>query len=257
MNWTPPRQATRGDEDNGRVADAPLTGVSLLGVWPEIAGRLAPDERLVAERVLVAPVVRARDEDLAVALAVAPGDARDFLVVEGIVLKETTLATSSALELLGPGDVLAPPLNATRQLEFRAVSRYVALGDVSIATLGPRFTRVAVRWPQIFDFLHGQLAEQTHRASMHVAMLHLSRAEDRVLTLFTELGERFGRVTPDGILIDLPLNHELIGRLTASRRSTATLALQHLYHQGLITRIADNSWKLAFSETPGAGPSVS
>ncbi len=221
--------------------------MSLLRVWPDIGGTLAPEERDIAERALVAPLVRARDQDLAAPLAVEPGDA--FVLVEGTVLKETTLATSSALELLGPGDVLAPLLSATRQLEFRAVSRYLALGDVSIATLGVRFKRVAVRWPQISDFLQDQLAEQTHRASMHLAMLHLPRAEDRILALFAELGERFGRVTRDGILIDLPLTHELIGRLTASRRPTATLALQRLYHRGLLTRLADSSWQLAISSS--------
>ena len=219
-------------------------------MWPDIAGRLAPEERGVAERALVAPLVRARDEGLAAALAVEPGDAFDFVLVEGTVLKETTLAGSSALELFGPGDVLAPPLSATRQLEFPSSSRYLALGDVSVATLGPRFKRAALRWPQIADFLHGRIAEQTHRASTHIAMLHLPRAEDRILALFAELGERFGRVTPDGIVIEIPLfNHELIGRLTASRRPTATLALQQLYHQGLLTRLAANSWKLAFSGT--------
>lgn len=249
MNRTPLRQGTPRSEDSRRVAGAPVSGVSLVRVWPDIAAQLAPQERGVAERALVAPLVTAHDGDLAAALAVESGDAFDFVLVEGMVLKETTLARSSALELLGPGDVLAPPLSATRQLEFRAVSRYVAHGDVSIATLGVRFTRVAVRWPQISDFLHAQIAEQAHRVSMHLAMLHLPRAGDRILALFAELGERFGRVTPDGIRIDVPLSHELIGRLTASRRPTATLALQDLSDQGLLTRLADNSWKLALSGT--------
>lgn len=246
MNRTSSRQGIRWYEDSRGVTDAPLSRVSLLHVWPDIAGRLSPEELGVAERALVAPLVTARDEDLAAALAVER-DAFDFVVVGGTVLKETTLAGSLALELLGPGDVLAPPLSATRQLEFRAVSRYLALGDVTIATLGVQFQRLAARWPQLSAFLHGQIAEQAHRASMNLATLHLPRAEDRILALFADLGERFGRVTPDGILIDLPLNHELIGRLTASRRPTATLALRHLDHQGVLTRLADNSWKLALS----------
>jgi CRP/FNR family transcriptional regulator, cyclic AMP receptor protein len=250
VNRTPARQGIPGDEDSGRVADEPLSEVSLLRVWPDITGSLAPEERGVAERALLAPLVTACDEDLAAALAVEPGDAFNFVLVSGTVLKETTLASSSALELLGPGDVLAPPLSATRQLEFRAASRYLALGDASIATLGMRFERVAMRWPQVSGFLHRQIAEQAHRASMHLAMLHMSRAEDRILALFADLGERFGRVTPDGILIDLPLSHELIGRLTASRRPTATIALQNLSQQGLLTRHADNSWKLALSGIP-------
>lgn len=248
MKRTPPRQGTRWYGDSRRGAGARLSEVSLLDVWPDMAGRLAPEQRGLAERVLVVPLVGARDDALAASLA-AERDAFDFVLVEGRVLKETTLGSSSALELLGPGDILAPPLSATRQLDVRAVSRYLALGDVSIATLGERFTRVAARWPQLFDFLHNQMAEQAHRASMHLAMLHLPRADHRILALFADLGERFGRVTPDGILIDLPLNHELIGRLTASRRPTATLALQDLHHQGLLTRLADNSWKLALGGT--------
>ena len=88
-----------------------------MHVWPDIAGRLSPEELGVAERALVAPLVTACDEDLAAALAVER-DAFDFVLVAGTVLKETTLAGSSALELLGPGDVLAPPLSATRQLSF-------------------------------------------------------------------------------------------------------------------------------------------
>jgi CRP/FNR family cyclic AMP-dependent transcriptional regulator len=237
------------DDDCRRVADTPPSGVSLLRVWPDIAERLDPEERGAAEKALVVPLLRARDEDLAAALALEAGDAFDFVLVEGLALKETTLSTYSALELLGPGDILAPPMSATRQLELPAVSRYLALGDASIAVLGMRFTHVAARWPQLSDFLHGQIAEQAHRASAHVAMLHLPRAEDRVLALFAELGDRFGRVRPDGILIDLPLSHELIGRFTASRRPTATLALQRLNDQGLLTRLADNSWKLTFSGT--------
>jgi hypothetical protein len=47
---------------------------------------------------------------------------------------------------------------------------------------------------------------------------HLSRAEDRVLTLVSDLAERFGRVTPDGIVIDIDLTHDLIGQMIASRR---------------------------------------
>jgi CRP/FNR family cyclic AMP-dependent transcriptional regulator len=237
----------RWDEDSGRAADTPLSGVSLLRVWPDIAERLDPEERDVAERALMLPVLSGRDQDLTTALEV--GDAFDFVLVEGTVLKETTLAAHSALELLGPGDVLAPPVSAARQVELRGMSRYLALGDVSIAALGLRFQRIAARWPQVTDFLYGQIAAQAHRASTHLAMLHLPRAEHRILALFVELGDRFGRVSPDGILIDLPLSHELIGRLTASRRPTATIALQLLHDQGLLTRLAANSWKLTFSGT--------
>jgi CRP/FNR family transcriptional regulator, cyclic AMP receptor protein len=80
---------------------------------------------------------------------------------------------------------------------------------------------------------------------MHLAMLHDSRAEDRVSALFADLAERFGHMTADGIMIDLPLTHEIIGGLIGSRRPTVTLALQKLASDGVLERLQDNRWKLA------------
>jgi CRP/FNR family transcriptional regulator, cyclic AMP receptor protein len=220
-------------------------GVSLFAVWPDLVERIDPAERVAAERALVLPLLRARDEDLSAALATS--DALDFVLVDGIVLKETTRATVSAVELLGPGEVLTWPASPARQREVREVSRPLAFGQVSLAVLDRRFQLVAARRPPVAGFLHDQIAEQRHRASVHLALLHLTRAEDRVLALFTDLADRFGRVTPEGILIRLPLTHELIGRLTACRRPTVTLALRVLQDQGLLTRLADKSWQLAMS----------
>jgi hypothetical protein len=45
LNRAPPRQGIRRYEDRRRVAAAPLNGVILSRVWPDTAGRLAPEER--------------------------------------------------------------------------------------------------------------------------------------------------------------------------------------------------------------------
>ena len=82
---------------------------------------------------------------------------------------------------------------------------------------------------------------------MHLAMLHLPRIEDRIIALFADLAERFGHISADGILIDLPLTHEIIGGLVAGRRPTVTLALQTLASNGLIERLDGGRWKLARS----------
>jgi hypothetical protein len=57
---------------------------------------------------------------------------------------------------------------------------------------------------------------------------HLPRAEDRVLVTLRLLADRFGRVTAEGIVIPLSLSHDALGRLTAARRPTITLALRAL-----------------------------
>jgi CRP/FNR family cyclic AMP-dependent transcriptional regulator len=230
----------------GRALAAPA--ISLAAVWPDILERVPAEDRQLVERTPMLPVVSARDEDLAAAITQIPG-AFDFVVVDGVVLKRTTLAGRSALELLGPGDVLARPLTATHQLKSRGVSRYLAYGQVSLAAIDAHFRQAARRWPGIADLLHECLGEQTHRTSVHVAMLHQPRVEARVIALFSDLSERFGHVRTDGIRIDLPLTHEIIGGLVGSRRPTVTLALQTLASEGVLERLADNSWKLARATT--------
>jgi CRP-like cAMP-binding protein len=215
--------------------------VPLLSVLPELAAGLPANERAIAARATLGPVLVVEDQDLTDALSSRAVGAFDFLVIEGAVLKQTTLLGRAALEVLGPGDVLAPPLTAVRQVESRAVSRYFGHGRVAVAPLDARFLRATARWPPLAAVLHDRLAQQTHRASMHLAMLHLPRVEERIAALFSDLGERFGHVTPEGIIIDLPLTHATIGGLVGSRRPTVSLAMRTLEDEKRLRR-GDDRW---------------
>jgi CRP-like cAMP-binding protein len=196
------------------------------------------------------PAVIADHEDVFGALGASASEAFAFVVIEGVVMKATMLRDRSALELLGPGDILLPPLSEARQVESRAVSRYGAHGRALVAVLGDRFRGAARRWPGLSDSLHDRLGRQTDRASMDLAMLHLPRVEDRIVALFADLAERFGRVTPGGIVIELGLTHEVIGGLVASRRPTVSLALQTLAAGGVLSRLDADRWSLASSAVP-------
>jgi CRP/FNR family cyclic AMP-dependent transcriptional regulator len=239
----------RGADAQRAPHAAPLTTIDLVDAWPEIAGFIPSAEMDLARRALVARVITAEDEDLFELLATRAPGGLTFLVVEGVVMKVTTFAGRSALELLGPGDLLAPPLTA-EQVESPAVSRYMAHGPASVAVLDDRFRRAARRWPGLLDCFHERLGRQAHRASRHLAILHLPRVEDRIVALFAELAERFGRMTPDGIVIDLALTHQVIGDLVASRRPTVSLALQTLGADGVVERLDDGRWQLAARAVP-------
>lgn len=236
--------AGAGQAHDDREPSKPTALVGLLDVLSEVAITIPLEDRELAARALMVPKLVARDADLATTLSDTGASGFDFLVIEGVVLKETRLSNRAALELLGPGDVLAPPLTALRQLESRAVSRYLAHGVVTLAELGSRFRVAARRWPGLSDVLLDRLARQTHRASMHLAMLHLPRIEDRIIALFSDLAERFGQMTPEGALVDLDLTHDVIGRLVGSRRPTVSLALQALAANGTLVRGNDGRWLL-------------
>ena len=212
---------------------------------PDILASVPARDRDLAGQMLSVPLVSACDEDLAGVIGTQVPDAFDFLIVDGVVIKQTVLHRRAALELLGAGDVLAPPLTAIRQLESRAQSRYLAHGPVSLAALETHFRLAVRRWPGIADFLHDRLGQQAHRASMHLAMLHLPRVEDRITALFADLAERFGRMSGESILVDLPLTHDLIGGLVGSRRPTVSLGLQNLSADGTLEGREGNRWTLA------------
>lgn len=231
-----------GDAHGGRTG---AHGIALTSVWPEIDDLVPAEDRGTAARVLVVPLISGENEELAERIEAAAATAFDFLVAEGLVLKETVFAARSAMELLGPGDLLAPPLTASRQLESRAVSRYLAHGRASIAVLDHRFLQAARRWPGLSGLLHDRLGRQTHRASMHLAMLHQTRVEERIMSLFIDLAERFGRMTADGVTIELDVTHQLIGRLVGAQRPTVSLALSVLASTGALARLADGAWRIA------------
>lgn len=73
----------------------------------------------------------------------------DFVVLEGIVLKQTHYAVRDSLELLSAGDILGLPLTGSRQLESRATSTYRAHGEVSLAVIEQPFRAAARQWPQL------------------------------------------------------------------------------------------------------------
>jgi hypothetical protein len=75
--------------------------VSLVAVLPGILESVPVEDRQLAERALVVPRVLACDEDLAGPMSSVVPDAFDFLVKDGVVLKQTVLAGRAALELLG------------------------------------------------------------------------------------------------------------------------------------------------------------
>jgi hypothetical protein len=55
--------------------------------------------------------------------------------------------------------------------------------------LDDRFLRATARWPHLAGVVHDRLAQQTHRSSMHLGMLHLPQVEERITALFSDLGE--------------------------------------------------------------------
>lgn len=237
--------ANESDSSRSDALGAPLAVrdvVRLTDALAELEDAVPDEDRALADRVLAVPAITARDAPLTAALG-GDGDVWQYVVVDGVVLKETALLDLPALEVLTPGDLVAPALTDDDEA-LRGTIAYRAHGPATLAPLDGRFRQAARRWPGLSDAVHRMLARQTHRASVRLAVMQLPRVEDRVAAVFADLAERLGHVTPDGLRLDLPLTHLLIGQLVGSRRPTISLALRELGEAGLVVRDGDR-WHVA------------
>ena len=108
--------------------------------------------------------------------------------------------------------------------------------------------------PGLVQQLLARATSTSHWLLATTLILSAPSIEERLLLLFAHYGERWGKVTPQGVRLDLPLTHDLLASLSAARRPTVTLALRSLAQQGLLTRVSRDQWLLKRDpETNGSG----
>jgi CRP-like cAMP-binding protein len=219
--------------------------VRLLHAMPDWEHAIPVDDRTLAMRALRAPVATADkgifDPGAGASACNASGS---MLVIDGVLLRNTYVRGRVATEIIGAGDVIDTGDDVEPSL-LATTTEYVVHRVATVAFLDERFAAATRRWPALRDAVDEQVGRQRRRGSAHLAILQLPRVEDRIVALFTLLADRWGRVTPGGVVVDLPLTHELIGQLVGGRRPTVTLALATLGTKGAIARQPDGRWLLA------------
>ncbi len=219
-----------------------MNAVSLLDVDPELTAGIGDDVEL-ARRVLTRPRYDIPEGTWSPELLCGhDSGAFGILLIEGAAVRQLDLVDRHSTWILGPGDVLQPATDAG--LIDCPVS-WTALQPTAVVVLDARFTRATQRWPSLGVNLHRRLLDQADRLALHAAISQLPRVERRVLALFWQLADRWGRVTPHGIEVPLALTHESIGRLAGAQRPTVTLALGSLADDALLTRTGNGTWLLA------------
>jgi CRP/FNR family transcriptional regulator, cyclic AMP receptor protein len=218
--------------------------ISLLDADRGFEHGIPPADTALAARVLVLPRL---DVDPGPWRPPARGDDAEHpplaLLVDGLLGRHVGMGERVATQMLGPGDVFDPWTIAPDSLLPRVV-RWSAFAAATVAVLDGRFATAAQRWPALSRTAQGRLAAQSDRLAVHVAISQLPRVEQRVLALLWHLAERFGRIAPDGVVLDLRLTHRMIGELIGAQRPTVSLAVTSLIDDGLVRRRDDGSYVL-------------
>jgi hypothetical protein len=205
------------------------------------------------------PAVRlepARSASVAAVITVQPGEwdthaeadqARGgygLLVLDGLLVRRVGFDGRFGAELLGAGDLLRPWESdgaADGTLPFETTWRVMVATRAAVLDLA--WASRMAPYPQVGGCLTGRALARSQRLATSMAIVQLPRLDERLWMLFWELADRYGRVHPDGVHLDLPLTHELLSHLAAARRPSVSGALTRLAEQGRLIR-SGRAWVL-------------
>lgn len=166
------------------------------------------------------------------------------LILEGLLLLRIDAGTRGHAELLGAGDVIAPWVDLEPDLTVPAHVSARVVEHARLALLDRGFALRVARWPEISSALMARQRRRTRMLGLQSAINSLSRVEERVELTLWQLAYRFGRVTPAGIALRLPLTHSQLAAIVAAQRPSVSTAVSRLERQGRLIRAARHSWLL-------------
>lgn len=216
----------------------------VVDALPEIVEHLDPDQRELARRQLVADVIVARTGAWRPPPLAAEPRQLGLLVLDGLLSRDVILERPLATELVGQGDLLWPDEgdNADAPIPF-GVS-WTVLQPARLAVLDAGFARALGQWPEALAAIVRGAGTRAYYLAITMAVSNLRRVDVRLLVLLWYLADRWGRVTPEGIVLPLKLTHETLARLVGAQRPSVTTALRQLDEDGRVQRTADRSWLL-------------
>jgi len=228
------------------ASSAEGAAVRVLDADPELAEALHDEELEEARRTLVAPTLTLAKGDWSPRGKIREANQQlGLLVVGGLLCREVAIGNTVCAELVGTGDLLRPWDGANASALVPHDVRWHVLEQARLALLGRRFASAAACWPALTSAFVARAMNRSQGLALSAAITCTTGIETRLSMLFWHLADRWGRVCRDGVLVPLPLTHELIGRLIGARRPSVSTALKQLEREGSIVRAHSGGWLLA------------
>jgi len=89
-----------------------------------------------------------------------------------------------------------------------------------------------------------RIMRRAHALAFHLAVSHLKLVETRLLVILWYYADRWGRVTPGGVLLPVRMTHGLLARVVGARRPSVSTALGRLQERGFLDRTENGQWLL-------------
>lgn len=173
-----------------------------------------------------------------------PESCLGLLVLDGLLLHSVAVAEQPRSVLVGPGDLIRPWEQDEAMASVPFESQWDVLHPARIAVLDARFLALASRFPQVIPAVVARTTRRARWLTLQLAVTDVRRVDDRLMLFFWYMADRWGRVRPDGVLVPLPVTHDVLAQLVCAQRPTITSALRRLTDAGRIRRRRDRSWIL-------------
>jgi hypothetical protein len=217
----------------------------LLDLDPDLGRLLPPDRAREARAELgVRQSLIPRGLWEAERLASAHPEHVGLLMLDGVIAREVLIADTVSAELLAAGDVVRPWNNGADSRLLSLEVRWTVLADARLAILDRRFAARLARFPEVNAMLLERLTERAQRMGVSQAICQLNGVDRRLLALFWQLAERWGRMTPQGVAVPMALSHRVLAQLIGARRPTVSTALSLLAEREEVIRRDDGTWLL-------------
>ena len=228
--------------------------VNVVDEDPDLQQNLSTEQLEKARRVAVAQLAVVKTgEGLPSAHISAETEALGLLVLEGVVVRSFSVGGRRGLELFGPGDVFRPSEWAGEmQLIVPADVAWWALTPTRLALLDASFTRRMCGHPEAIAQLIGRLERRSSAHTLRRTIIQQPRLSERLRFLLWHLADRFCRVEAGGVVLPLPLSHELLAQLAGAQRPSISRALKELKRDASVVRRPDGSWWLGGTPPRGA-----
>lgn len=167
-----------------------------------------------------------------------------LLVLDGMLARQVLINEKESVELVGPGDVLRPWAEVDREISEQIGECWIVPRQVHLALLDREFAVSVAPWPEIAANVADRVAMRVGRMALIAAFQGIRRIDLRLLAILWTYADRWGRVTPRGVTLELELTHRLIGGVVGARRPSVTTALNLLIKKGALSKRPGGSWLL-------------
>jgi hypothetical protein len=174
-----------------------------------------------------------------------------LLVVDGLALVQVAAGRAPIGWLVGSDDLVRPW--EMTEVSLLTTASWQALSPLRVALLDADFARRVAGLGSVADALTARAVQTSHWLFAKSLVTGTSVIEERLLLLFALLGERWGKATSAGVLVAMPLTHQVLATLVGARRPSVSTALRGLSAAGLLQRTTEG-WLLCRTAPRGPPP---